>query len=511
MERLEGYVADIDFTAVFWSVMAPTHIRFVAAMNGVTAPDPEKAYRYVELGCGQGFVTNILAAANPHAEFVGIDLNPAHIINAREMARDAQLSNVTFREESFRETAEMDDTSFPPVDYIVLHSIISWIPYENLEAIRKLIESKLKSGGIVYISYNSMPGWAELQPIRQLFYEYAKRTTGGSGQRVSAAADWASRLLQSNLAYFEINPSARQRIEEMLSKSEAYLAHEYLSEIWRPNYVTEVVEELGRAKLNFVAPANAVESFGDMYVAEDTMARVREAPDRPLAEMIKDYACNQWFRRDLFVRGMRDLTAARQREQLEKLSFAPLVSDPEADFHVATILGEPSVPTDACRAAARTMADGPKGFDEVRDVLGVDDETCLRALAALVSAGWIHPMVGDVDPAPARRLNRVIAQRILRGESYRNVAGPTVGTGIAVDDVDGVALDLIAREGELSAEALGERLHAAFAGIGRQIVKFGGLVEMQSPSRTEMADRANEIVEKKLPLWRALNLLPTNP
>lgn len=507
MARQEGYVTDIDFTAAFWPVMAPSYINVVAAANGVTAPDPKTPFRYAELGCGQGFVTNVLAAAYPHAAFVGIDLNAGHIVNAREMAAEAGLSNVTFREESFRDAAELDDETLPPVDFVTLHSVISWVPPSIVESIQRFIERKLKSGGVVYVSYNSMPGWAELQPIRQLFYEYAWRATGRSDERIGAAADWAGKMRRANLAFFDVNPSAKHRMDEMLSKSPSYLVHEYLHDSWTLFYVTEVVEKMEAANVSFIGPANAVETFGDMYVSDDVMARVREAPDRPLAEMIKDYACNQWFRRDLFVRGARDLVPARQSAHLASLSFLPTTADPSGELQVSTILGDANAPTEVCREAARRIAEGHTGFEEIRRALGVDSDTCLRALTALMSAGWIHPTVADVDPAPALRLNRVIARRIRLGESYRNLACPAVGTGLPVDDVDGVAIELIEQEGELTAEDLAARLQAVFEQVGRRIVKFGGLVEMQAPSRSEMTERATAIVNQNVPLWRRLNLL----
>ncbi|WMW59143.1 class I SAM-dependent methyltransferase (plasmid) [Agrobacterium pusense] len=61
----------------------------------------QPSLEYCELGCGQGFSANLLSAANPQIRFHAMDFNPAHIVSARSLAREANLANVKFYEESF--------------------------------------------------------------------------------------------------------------------------------------------------------------------------------------------------------------------------------------------------------------------------------------------------------------------------------------------------------------------------------------------------------------------------
>jgi SAM-dependent methyltransferase len=64
-------------------------------------------------------------------------------------------------DESFAEFASRD---LPEFDYIGLHGIWSWISDENRAVIVDFIRRKLKVGGVLYISYNTLPGWAPLPP-----------------------------------------------------------------------------------------------------------------------------------------------------------------------------------------------------------------------------------------------------------------------------------------------------------------------------------------------------------
>src|SRR5690554_3935168 len=94
-----GYISDVAYTLGFYREMAPPFLDYVCALNGYTGPR-RTPMRYCELGCGRGYGTALLAAANPDSSFVGIDFNPAHIREARSLAERAGLANVTFLESS---------------------------------------------------------------------------------------------------------------------------------------------------------------------------------------------------------------------------------------------------------------------------------------------------------------------------------------------------------------------------------------------------------------------------
>ena len=83
--RPKGFVA-----ALCEAVGADVH----GMLDGIAVarPGPEvterrEADESPELGCGQGFSTNLLAAANPHIRFHATDFNPGHIVGAQSLAQ----------------------------------------------------------------------------------------------------------------------------------------------------------------------------------------------------------------------------------------------------------------------------------------------------------------------------------------------------------------------------------------------------------------------------------------
>ena len=82
---------------------------------------PEAA-RVLEIGCGTGPVTRVLASRPGVAEAVGVDPSPIFIAKARELS--AALENVTFDEADGR-ALRFPDRAF---DAVVLHTTLCHIP-----------------------------------------------------------------------------------------------------------------------------------------------------------------------------------------------------------------------------------------------------------------------------------------------------------------------------------------------------------------------------------------------
>ncbi|MGA0200304.1 MAG: class I SAM-dependent methyltransferase, partial [Prochlorotrichaceae cyanobacterium] len=168
----QGYIADLDYDYNFFAELAPIQIAF-NLLDAQLLPPTLEQFNYCELGCGQGFTTNVLAAANPQGKFWGIDFNPSHIATAQQLAKAAQLTNIQFSDHSFSELVAVETPKF---DFIVLHGIYSWVNPENRQAILQFIRQRLNVGGAVYISYNALPGWCSLMPLRELMLQ----STAGS-------------------------------------------------------------------------------------------------------------------------------------------------------------------------------------------------------------------------------------------------------------------------------------------------------------------------------------------
>ncbi len=163
MNWTSGYVRDVDYTHGYYRELCPEMLQLAALHAGFAPPAAENP-RYLELGFGQGISVNIHAAAHT-GEYWGTDFNPSHAAHARALA-EASMSGAVLLDESFAELAARTD--LPEFDIIALHGIWSWISDENRQVIVDIVRRKLRVGGMLYLSYNCLPGLAPAMPLRHL-------------------------------------------------------------------------------------------------------------------------------------------------------------------------------------------------------------------------------------------------------------------------------------------------------------------------------------------------------
>ena len=225
-----GDVADVGYTFGVYAELNPQRIQLAFLMAGLVPPQNGTA---CELGFGQGMSVNIHAAASV-TEWHGTDFNPSQAAFARELA-DASGANAHLNDQSFAEFCSRDD--LPEFDFIGLHGIFSWISDENRHIIVDFIRRKLKVGGVLYISYNTQPGWAPMAPVRDLLTEHASvMGAAGSGSlaRVDQSFGFVDRLFATNPLFLRANPNAKTSFDKAKAQNPAYLAHEYFNRDWVP-------------------------------------------------------------------------------------------------------------------------------------------------------------------------------------------------------------------------------------------------------------------------------------
>ncbi len=510
----DGYVSDIQYTSGFYRELAPSLLTYIGLIMGIRAPTLDREFTYCELACGQGFGTNVLAAANPQGRFYAYDFNPAQIANAQTLAHEAGLTNITFGEESFESLASKPDGALPQFDFITLHGIYSWISEANRHHIVRFIQRQLKAGGMVYVSYNTMPGWAAVAPMQRLMREHAARHPARSDKQVEAALAFLNRLKDAGARYFQQNPSIAPRMEKLGQHNRHYLAHEYLNGFWFPLYHADVVREMDEAKLNFVGSAHIFENIDAVSVPPDIRPIVAEATDPVMAQTLRDFAINQQFRRDVFVRGASALTASEALNASRQLALHVSGTFPEGDIKFQTPLGE---------AAGNAAIYNPlKTMFEEQQQLTLNDaitntafqgqalNALSQAFAMLVGATLAHPVLPEVkgkSAAAAKTFNRIVAQRVVNGADFSFLAAPKIGTGIPAGFTDMASLFAVAQNVKPGVDELLAAVWQMMAQTGRRLIHEGKTLQTQEETLPVLRRDVETFVNKKLPLWRKLGII----
>jgi len=510
----DGYVFDVPYTTGFYREISPGWLATASMLLGHRPPDPVGPYRWAELGCGHGLSVLVFAAANPHAEFHGFDFNPAHVDYARRLAARAGLANAHFHEMSFEDLAQAPQGRFPQFDHIVAHGIWSWVSPATRQKMAETVRRFLAPGGLLYLSYNALAGWASLLPVQKLMREYARVHPGNSAEVTQAAIGYVRELIKSEAMFFNANPAVAARLDGTTGMDAKYLAHEYLNANWDPTSFTQVADSLDEAKVGFIGSASLIENIDAVAVPANTLKMLQGVTDIRLRETIRDFGANRSFRRDLYRRGTKQPLSGEQREMLDEIHFVGTGRETEQNIQIATGIGQLGLRMDIYTPILARLAEGPMSMRELRQTPALVQQPLsetLQAAAFMMTGGLAHPVTRTTpDPAAVastRALNTAIGALNALGGSLSVLASPVTGSGVSVDFAETMILpELMA--GRTDPGGIVEHILARLTATGRSVVKDGKPVTDAATARTEMAGTVNRLLSERMGLWKRLGLMP---
>lgn len=431
-----GYITDLAYPGLFHRETSPVWIAAAVAAIGQQAPGRD-TFRYLDLGCGVGLNLALLAAANPHGRFIGVDVNPRHIAHGAAYAR--LLSNLTLVEAGFDRLVDQDAAPFDaPFDFIVLHGVYSWIAPEQQVVVRLLIRRWLAPGGIVYLHYTTHPGHSVFAGAQALLRRIADLTPGDSSARLANGLAGIRALNAGGAGYLRSHPAVSHMLLDS-STDVACLAHDLLAPDWAALHVGDVIADMEAADCAYVGSATLLENIDALSIPGAMQPLIARTPDIRLRETLRDLARNQSLRRDLYRRGLAGLRPDAYRAQLEELRFCALPAmRKKGDLELAMAIGPVAVDAALVDPLRARLRDRPAHFAELVALVPGGGAAALRALHMLIAAGEVHAMAPHPIPhAEARALNRLITGQ---EQPQIRVAAPAIGSAIPVNRADAATL-----------------------------------------------------------------------
>jgi len=506
MATADGYVIDIDYIPGFYPQMTPASLRLVAALNGLVPPAVKDGFRYLELGCGLGRSLTTLAAANPSGQFVGVDINPRHTAAIEADLAAAELGNVRVLTADFSGLP----SDLGQFDFIALHGVWSWVSPRVRQDVLAIAERRLAPGGLFLVSYNAMPGWAHLQPIKGILQQYAALRTGDSKQRIRDALTYLVFIRDKKAKYFEDNPRAAAYVDALLKQDVSYLAHEYLNEHWTTFYFADVAKAFQSAGLRFAGSLPVFTNFWDLCVKPEFQELFRTTTDRLVAEAHKDFCANTAFRWDVYAKQPRPLASAADRlREVDDLWYGLVRPDLTLPYQANLGVVTSTVQGPLYQALIDALKGGSLRLSELLATLNAGDrkpEELVRAVDAGVAMGMFEVTAGPV-PAPASEpparvsvplpFNRAMLRAGSLGGRPVALASPRTGSGVQLGDLEAaILLELV----EHGSDGVAERLEHQLVASGRGLQKDGQPVTDEA-ARVQILEQARAgFVAGRLPM-----------
>lgn len=498
-----GYNVSVGYGANFFPEIAPNWLDFCMRAQGFQSQRTGASFRYADLGCGEGFHVCLLAAANPQAEFVGIDFDP-DVKRGQELAATVGLTNVRLIQADFLDLAKTWPTELGTFDYLALQGILSWVSRDVRAAVFQCVAQASKDGTVASLGYNSPPGWLSSMPFQHVANEFSKNRDATAA--IGGAIGMFRRLSDAKSQFFERMPQFRAHLETMATQPPSYLAHEFLPDHWAPLWHSEVARQLRGIDFAYVGTANVAEALLPNSLPPELCAIIMEQTDDALRQDVQDIAIVQRFRRDIFCRNPR----AAESNDLGGDAPIYLVSAPQegAPIHFRTTFGGLVVDYGVVADIVAALSEGPKPVGALMALKNSNRLNTRSIILSMIDAEIIT--VGAADPGSietAWRFNAAVARAAAGGDSCRHLAAAALGSGLPVSELDLLLLDTwLSRDGDIGPDDLASGVAQRLKALQRRLQFRGGpITDVQL--QPHIARLAPIFFDQLLPKWRRLGAL----
>ncbi len=497
-----GYPVDESYPSAWHSFQSPAHLRAICAIMGVAwEAGPDTPLSIVEVGCGTGYTAHMLAAGNPHWQVMGLDYNPAHIAEARSMTAAAQLNNLRFLEADLAELSDAELDRLPEFDLVTVHGVWSWVADAVRKGVLRLLQRRLKPGGLALVSYNALPGAAGGLGLARLVRQPMLRASS-SVEGVGKASELVQRLMAAEAIHLAPSTWRRALTGEIKDVRPGYLMHEFLTEHWRPSFHADVASAMTDARCVYLGSATVDENFPQMSLTKEQRALYDEAPDAATRELLFDLCVPRAFRRDLYVRGLR----RAPRDAVCNSLWLAAATHTEDEVVLRTQAGEAKLPKPLLDTVRQALIQGPQTVGALRALPGCAGATPAEMLGMLLGSGCAVPLWRQPDSgtgwadavAAARRLNAQAAQRLAPygiGAGQMGLAAPALGGGLVATAMELAFSQLLVDAPGLTDPAL----------LARRLLPPG------PPPGPEIMDEIERcaalVLHNKVPVWRDLQII----
>ena len=293
--------ADLGYLSQPFPYASAPFLESYARLLGLS-PAPANTARILEIGSSYGGNLISQALFYPQATFTGIEIAPTQVSVGKTYIDQLSITNLELLEGDVNESHHHLGT----YDYIIAHGFYSWVDDETKDNFLRLCKEHLAENGILYMSYNTYPGWHKMDSVRALL-EFANKDidTLNHREKVRHGKTVASKLGALMLEYDTVKAQQGpflQSLRQTLQKQDCYVGHDHLEPVNTPVYFHQCMDHMAEHGFTYLCDCDLNLSFPDVY-DETLRTKLQElAPHDPLArEQYIDFMLNTAFRKSLFT------------------------------------------------------------------------------------------------------------------------------------------------------------------------------------------------------------------
>ncbi len=300
-EQAKEIYADLGYLSQPFPYASAPFLESYARLLGLS-PAPASNARILEIGSSYGGNLISQALFYPQATFTGIEIAPTQVSVGKTYIDQLGITNLDLLEGDVNESHDHLGT----YDYIIAHGFYSWVDEDTKDNFLRLCKEHLAENGILYMSYNTYPGWHKMDSVRALL-EFSNKDidTLNHREKVRHGKTVASKLGALMLEYDTVKnqqTSFLQSLRQTLQKQDCYVGHDHLEPVNTPVYFHQCMDHMAEHGFTYLCDCDLNLSFPTVY--DETLRTQLQvlAPHDPLArEQYIDFMLNTAFRKSLFT------------------------------------------------------------------------------------------------------------------------------------------------------------------------------------------------------------------
>lgn len=508
----DGYNIDVNYSYGYYRELSPLKFRLNCLIRGIKPPTISTA---CELGYGNGISLNVHSATS-NVQWWGTDFNPSQANFANELA-NLSGNGAKIYADSFLDFLHRKD--LPDFDFIGFHGIYSWVDEKNRAYLREFIDKKLKVGGVVYASYNILPGFVDLLPFRNVLKNYAdfmQPQSKDSIGRLSGALDFFEKLTEADAAFINTNAHLKSEVDKMKNFDKSYLVHEFMNKSWEIMDFLQIYKELSESRIDFVFSASFKSMWEHIVHKENQKAMLDSIDNIYFKEYVRDLMNNTRFRKDYYIKGSQSLSPVEQKNLIEEMRVILVVpaEDIELSLDISAcgfehkfnlskdlygpfldILSDHQPKTiGEIQKAANGKLDDIKQMIEIISVL--DEKSALR---------YVQPdEVVNLAQEKTHKLNLAILQKTIT-QDISVLGSALLGEGIHISRLQQLFL-LSVLEGKKNDQEHIDHIWQILKSQNQKIVIKGEVIQSDEENIKQLQTMVSDF-QKTLPLLRTLKIL----
>ena len=264
----------------------PGRQQMVLKLLGFKTPDLETA-RVLEIGCSFGGNIIPFALENPKADVVGIDLSSVQIEEGNRIIESLGLENIRLIHQNVLEF----DKKLGKFDYIICHGVFSWVNEEVQRGILNVIKNHLSENGSAILSYNTYPGWKNLEVARDVML-FRDEMLKNRGEQINEG----NAVKYGRGAIEFLSQKIKAGITDITEKDDYYILHEYFEENNKPMYLYDFSKMLLEHDLIHVVDSDLMKTFPNISEEIEQKLTAECGDDNIAKEQYYDFLLDRQFR-----------------------------------------------------------------------------------------------------------------------------------------------------------------------------------------------------------------------